>query len=116
QAMESSPEHFRLIVTIVNSGDSEKVVAAAAKAGAEGGTILSGRGTGVNEQRKFLNFTIEPEKDVVLTLVPESYTGAIVESIQNAIDLYAPGRGIAFLIDVEKVFGVNHSSLDRHHK
>ncbi|MDN7227752.1 PII family protein [Planococcus sp. N064] len=116
QAMQSSPEQFQLIVTIVNSGDSEKVVAAAAKAGAEGGTILTGRGTGVNEQRKFLNFTIEPEKDVVLTLVPESYTEAIVESIQNAIDLYAPGRGIAFLIDIEKVFGVNHSSLDRYHK
>ncbi|MBZ5199992.1 PII family protein [Planomicrobium chinense] len=116
QTMQSSPERFQLIVTIVNSGDSEKVVAAAAKAGAEGGTILTGRGTGINEQRKFFNFTIEPEKDVVLTLVPESYTEAIVDSIQNAIDLYAPGKGIAFLIDIEKVFGVNHSSLDRYHK
>lgn len=115
-AMKSAPEHFQLIVTIVNSGDSEKVVAAAAKAGAEGGTILTGRGTGVNEQQKFMNFTIDPEKDVVLTLVPESYTDAVVDSIQHAIDLYAPGKGIAFLIDVEKVFGVNHSSLDRYHK
>lgn len=105
-------EQFHLIVTIVNSGDSEKVIKAAAKAGAEGGTILTGRGTGVNEQQKFMNFTIDPEKDVVLTLVPESYTEAIMASIENSIDLYAPGRGIAFLIDVEKVFGVNHSSFD----
>lgn len=109
-------EQFHLIVTIVNSGDSEKVIKAAARAGAEGGTILTGRGTGVNEQQKFMNFTIDPEKDVVLTLVPENYTEAIVESIENAIDLHAPGKGIAFLIDVEKVFGVNHSSFDDERK
>ncbi|WKA58192.1 PII family protein [Planococcus shenhongbingii] len=114
RAVKPISEQFQLIVIIVNSGDSEKVVAAAAKAGAEGGTILTGRGTGVNEQKKFMNFTIDPEKDIVLTLVPESYTDAVIQSIEDAIDLYAPGRGIAFLIDVEKVFGVNHSSLNRH--
>ena len=105
-------EQFQLIVTIVNSGDSKKVVAAAAEAGAEGGTILTGRGTGVNEQNKFMNFSIDPEKDVVLTLIPESFAQAVVNSIENAIDLYSPGQGIAFLIDVEEVFGVNHSSLN----
>ncbi|TWT27374.1 P-II family nitrogen regulator [Planomicrobium sp. CPCC 101110] len=110
-SMENAGDQFHLVVTIVNSGDSGKVVKAAADAGAEGGTILSGRGTGVNEQQKFLNFTIEPEKDIVLTVIPQSYTEAVVKSIENAIDLDAPGKGIAFLIDVEKVFGVNHSSL-----
>jgi nitrogen regulatory protein PII len=112
QAVKKPLDQFHLVVTIVNSGDSEKVVKAAAKAGAEGGTILTGRGTGVNEQQKFMNFTIDPEKDVVLTLIPQSYTDAVIESIENAVDLNAPGKGIAFLIDVENVFGVNHSSLN----
>lgn len=111
KVMEQGYRDFQLIVTIVNSGDSEKVIKAAADAGAEGGTIISGRGTGVNERQKFMNFTIDPEKDVVLTLIPESYTDAVVESIENAVDLNAPGKGIAFLIDVENVFGVNHSSI-----
>ena len=110
--LESELKDFQLIVTIVNSGDSSKVVKAASKAGAEGGTIINGRGTGVNEQQKFMNFTIDPEKDVVLTLVPSSYAEQVVESIEQAVDLNAPGKGIAFLIDVEKVFGVNHSSLN----
>src|SRR5690606_34817246 len=109
--LESELKDFQLIVTIVNSGDSSRVVKAASKAGAEGGTIINGRGTGVNEQQKFMNFTIDPEKDVVLTLVPSSYAEQVVESIEQAVDLNAPGKGIAFLIDVEKVFGVNHSSL-----
>lgn len=106
------PKDFQLIVTIVNSGDSGQVVKAAAKAGAEGGTILEGRGTGVNEQKKFMNFTIDPEKDVVLTLVPSAFAEKVVASIEQAVDLDAPGKGIAFLIDVENVFGVNHSSLN----
>ncbi|MCM3610051.1 PII family protein [Planococcus sp. MERTA32b] len=110
--MKQGYEDFQLIVTIVNTGDSQKVIKAAADAGAEGGTILNGRGTGVNEQRTFMNFTIDPEKDVILTLVPSSYTDKVVSSIEQAVDLNAPGRGIAFLIDVENVFGVNHSSLD----
>lgn len=109
--LESELKDFQLIVTIVNSGDSSRVVKAASRAGAEGGTILNGRGTGVNEQQKFMNFTIDPEKDVVLTLVPSSYAEKVVTSIEQAVDLNAPGKGIAFLIDVEKVFGVNHSSL-----
>lgn len=110
--LESELKDFQLIVTIVNSGDSAAVVKAAAKAGAEGGTILNGRGTGVNEQQKFMNFTIDPEKDVVLTLVPSGYAEDVVRYIEQAVDLNAPGKGIAFLLDVEKVFGVNHSSLD----
>lgn len=109
----AEPKDFQLIVTIVNSGDSGQVVKAASKAGAEGGTILEGRGTGVNEQKKFMNFTIDPEKDVVLTLVPTKFAPDVVESIEQAVDVNAPGKGIAFLIDVENVFGVNHSSLNR---
>ena len=112
EIMENALNEFQLIVTIVNTGDSQKVIKAAADAGAEGGTILNGRGTGVNEQQTFMNFTIDPEKDVILTLVPASYTDKVVSSIEDAVDLNAPGRGIAFLIDVENVFGVNHSSLD----
>lgn len=110
--MDSALHEFQLIVTIVNTGDSQKVIKAAADAGAEGGTILNGRGTGVNERQTFMNFTIDPEKDVILTLVPASFTDKVVTSIEQAVDLNAPGRGIAFLIDVENVFGVNHSSLD----
>ncbi len=111
RSMKPLKDQFQLIVTIVSSGDAEKVVAAAAEVGAEGGTILTGRGTGVNEQQKFMNFTIDPEKDIVLTLVPESYSDAVVKRIESVIDLYSPGQGIAFLIDVEEIFGVNHSSL-----
>ena len=52
-----------LIVTIVKRGWSHTVVDAARKAGAEGATILFGRGSGINEVKTLLGITIEPERD-----------------------------------------------------
>ncbi|KIL48445.1 P-II family nitrogen regulator [Jeotgalibacillus campisalis] len=105
-------KQYQLIITIVNSGESESVIQAAARAGAEGCTILSGRGTGVNERQTFMKFSIDPEKDVILTIVPGSITDQVIEEINEEIQLDQAGKGISFLVDVEKVFGVNHSSMD----
>jgi len=110
--LKSANKEFQLIITIVNSGESESVIKAAANAGAEGGTILSGRGTGVNERQKFMNFSIDPEKDIILTLVPDHMTDAVLDEINREAEIDKPGKGICFLVDVEKVFGINHSSID----
>ena len=45
------------------------MVDASKKAGAGGGTIISGRGTGIHEHAKLFNIPIEPEKNIVLTLI-----------------------------------------------
>ena len=58
---------FELIVAIVNRGFSDLVMDAARKAGASGGTILHGRGTGVHEAAQFFGVAIQPEKELVLT-------------------------------------------------
>ena len=64
--MEEANQH--LIVTIVNQGYSEKVMTEAKKAGATGGTTLNGRGLETEKAIKFLNISIEPEKDIVFIL------------------------------------------------
>lgn len=99
---------FDLIVTIVNKGHCSKVLEATLEAGAEGGTVISGRGSGIHEKATLLSFTIEPEKDILLTLVPESLTEKVLESIVKAADLNEPGKGVAFVLDVEKTTGINH--------
>ena len=52
---------FDLIITIVNKGQAEKVVEAS-KAGAEGGTIVLGRGTGIHEKLNYLGFPLSRKK------------------------------------------------------
>ncbi len=99
---------FELIVSIVNKGFCEEIIEASRKAGAAGGTIITGRGTGVHEHAKLFSFNIEPEKEVVFTLVPHKITDKVLEAIVRTGELDKPGKGIAFVMNVEKVLGINH--------
>ena len=51
--MSEKTKEFDLIVTIVKKGFSEQIIQASIKAGAKGGTVLFGRGTGIHEKRKY---------------------------------------------------------------
>jgi nitrogen regulatory protein PII len=99
---------FQLIITIVNKGKCGHVIDSSKKAGAEGGTIIPGRGSGIHEKAKLFSFVIEPEKDIVLTLVPADRTEKVLAAIVKATNLNEPGNGIAFVVDVEKTTGINH--------
>lgn len=106
--MEDRVISYDLIVTVVNKGYAETVVEASKKAGAEGGTILYGRGTGIHEQAKLFNIAIEPEKELILTLIDKEKTDGVLESIMENAELNKPGRGIAFVLEVERTIGINH--------
>jgi len=99
---------FDLIVTIINKGWADEIVEAARNAGAEGGTVLYGRGTGVHERKSFFGILIEPEKEVVLTLIPRERTQSVLQAIVKAGQLEKPGTGIAFVLDVSQVAGIIH--------
>ena len=99
---------FKLIVTIVPQGGSSPLVDAAKAAGAEGATILRGRGSGVHEGARFLGLPIEPEKDVLLILIDTDRAERVLDAVVDAGDLDRPGKGIAFLLDVPRVAGIVH--------
>lgn len=94
-----------LIVTIVNKGDAEKVVEFSKEAGAGGGTIFFARGTGSHDQVKLFGISIEPEKEVVLTLVESWKTEKVLSAIAEGLSLDQPGRGIAFVLNAERIVG-----------
>ena len=97
-----------LLVSIVRKGWGSTVLDASVKAGAQGGTVLVGRGAGINEREKIFGVSIEPEKEIVLTLVPADRVDAILDEIVRAAQLNDTGRGIAFVLPVDKVVGVAH--------
>ncbi len=98
----------QLIVAIVPQGRCPVLVTAAKEAGSEGATIVRGRGTGVHESSKFLGVPIEPEKDLLLVLIPTELTDAVMSAIVRAGELDQPGHGIAFVVDVPRVEGIVH--------
>lgn len=97
-----------LIVSIVRKGWGNIVLEASVKAGATGGTVLLGRGIGVNEKESIFGIPIEPEKEIVLTLVRESEVDTILQEIISAAELNEPGHGLAFVVPVSKVLGMPH--------
>jgi len=97
-----------LIVTIVEKGKAEDVIEFSKKGGAEGGTILGGRGAGIHETTKILGILIEPEKEVVLTLIRKEKMEAVLNAIHQGMELDKPGHGIAFVVDVPRVVGITH--------
>lgn len=101
----SKENSFSLVVTIVKKGWGDKVVRASRKAGAKGGTILFGRGTGVHENKSLLGLMIEPEKEIILTIVEAEITDKVIGAIKDSIGINEPGCGIGFVVPLDSVFG-----------
>lgn len=100
---------FDLIVTIVTRGTADVAVEAAKRAGAHGGTVLYGRGTGIHETETFFGIAIQPEKEIILNLVRHDLTREIMHGIIEGAGLNTPGRGISFALPVEDVAGISHA-------
>ena len=95
------------IFCIVNSGYSELVMDAAKKLGARGGTVINARGTASKEAEKFFNITIEPEKEIVMILVPSAIKDDVLHALYQEAGLDTPGQGIAFALPVDSVVGLS---------
>lgn len=98
---------YDLIITIINRGYADLVMDAAKSAGATGGTITTGRGTGNEETEKFFNIVIQPEKELVWIIVPRGIRCAVMEEIAQKAGLKTAGQGIAFSISVDAAIGLN---------
>ncbi|MDR1920468.1 MAG: P-II family nitrogen regulator [Candidatus Adiutrix sp.] len=99
KAMESG---YKLITIIVNHGYADDVMAAARKAGATGGTILTARGTGTEEDVRFFGISLVPEKEMLMIVSAESKTGDIMAAV-NALDqIQQPGGGVVYVMNVEQ--------------
>ena len=100
--------NMSLIVSIVRKGWGSTVLEASVKAGARGGTVLFGRGAGIHEQEKIFGMSIEPEKEILLTLTRSDQVDTVLAEIVRAAELNDTGRGIAFVLPVERMVGVAH--------
>jgi nitrogen regulatory protein PII len=101
---------FKLIVVFVEDAKTEAVAEAARASGATGCTrIYSASGEGIDGTETFLGLTLETQRDVLLLLVEEHRSRAILEAIGDAGEFdETSGTGIAFQIDVEDAIGVAH--------
>ncbi len=97
---------YEMIVCVVNAGFSDTVMSAAREYGAKGGTVFGAKGTANKEAETFFKITIQPEKEVVMILVPAKLKDDILHAIYQEAGLNTPGQGIAFTLPVESAVGL----------
>ena len=95
-----------LICVILNEGCSDMVMSAARPAGATGGTVLSGKGTGARESEKFLGISLASEKDVVLIVADKDKKAAIMKAIIEQAGPGTDAAAICFSLPVTAVEGL----------
>ncbi len=97
---------FKIVFAPVKTHKTDSIVDAAKKAGATGATIIPARGTGMHEAKTFFGLTLEDQTDIVMFLIEEHIVKQVLEAIKTAGDFNKPGTGIAFVLPVEEVLGL----------
>lgn len=103
---------FKIIFASVKTDKTDPVVDAAKEAGATGATIIPGRGTGIHEAHTFFGMSLEDTTDIVLFLLEEHIVRPVLAAIKTAGEFDKPGTGIAFVLPVEEVVGLE-SQIER---
>ena len=102
-----------MVVCIVNDGFSDSVMTVAKKVGARGGTVINAKGTANAEAEKFFNITVQPEKEIVLIVVPVSIKNELLTALYKEVGLNSPGQGIAFSLPIDKAVGLASPIQDK---
>ena len=96
---------YELIVIIANEGRTDLVMNAAREAGATGGTVLHGKGTGDPETQKFLNVSLAHEKEVILIVAKSAQKSEIMRSILRSAGPSSEAGAITFSLPISEVAG-----------
>lgn len=95
-----------MIVAIVDKGNTDLVMDSARGAGASGGTVVKGKGTGA-EMAKFFGMSISEEKELVYILALKEKRDEIMKAIMEKAGSGTDAHGVLFALPVEKVVGIN---------
>ena len=103
---------YELIVIVANEGRTDQVMNAARAAGATGGTVLHGKGTG-SQNKKFYNVSIAAEKEVILMVAQNDRKAAIMQSVLHHAGPDSEAGAILLSLPVSEVagFGLMEDSI-----
>ncbi len=85
---------------------TDQVIRSAKEAGATGATIIAASGTGAGEAKTFFGLSLDVRTEVVLFLVSDTIVEAILSAIKEAGRFSEPGTGIAMVLPVEQIAGM----------
>lgn len=97
--------NHKVILVISNQGYRHKIMEVAKANGARGGTVIHAKGTADAETQKFLNVLIQPEKEIILIVVPSELTEKIMSAISENLGTHTKVRALTIALPVTDLVG-----------
>ncbi len=97
---------YELLVVIANQGYTEKIMDAARKMNAGGGTVIHAKGTGMEGAEKFLGVTLAAEKEIIFIVVRKEYKNDIMKAIMDEAGLESKAKSVVFSLPVTGTAGM----------
>ena len=99
-AVKEEPVRYKLLVVITNRGFAGEVIAQSRLTGANGGTILTGRGASREHTETFLGVDVTEEKEIVLIVLDERIANETIAGISDKLGIAAKAGSMCFLLPV----------------
>lgn len=97
---------YELLVTISNQGYTEKIMDAARKVHAAGGTVIHAKGTGSQLAEKFMGMTLVPEKEMIFIVVRSERKNDIMRAIMDEAGPGTKAGAVVFSLPVTDTAGM----------
>ena len=97
---------YELLIIIANQGYTEKIMDAARKMDAGGGTVIHAKGTGMESADKFLGVTLASEKELIFIVVKKEQKNAIMQAVMDEAGLSSPAKSVVFSLPVTETAGM----------
>lgn len=105
---EGAPDinyNYEIVLVVANEGHTDTVMSAAREAGARGGTVLHGKGTGSQDAAKFFGVSIASEKEVIMIVAKSSEKAEIMKAIINKAGTQTDAGAVVMSLPVSAVAG-----------
>ncbi len=96
---------YQVIFAALRPDVTDAVIDAAKECGISGATIISGRGTGLQEAKTFFGLSLETRTDVLFFLTEAELVEPVMAAIEKTGRLDEHGAGVVFTLPVDRVAG-----------
>ncbi len=98
---------YHLLITIAIEGYADKIMDVAKKNGANGGTLIKGRGLGEKNSFKFFNMVVEPEKDILLIVCQDETKNNIMGAILDKWGANTEAKAVCISLPINNTVGID---------
>ena len=103
---------FFTLVVITSTEYEDRLKDIAKKAGAGGGTVLSGRGSSSGEKKSFFALTFEGNQSVIIYILEEKLSRIVLKAINAEVEK-TQTECVAFTMPISHIVGLDRELIKK---